>query len=211
MKIFQIVNGVCKWQTPYNTVQETYNLYPADLLFVEAPDYVMEGWTYKVYDDKGNALVGENRFFKPIPEEGYFYDDLLGIVKPDREYKETLTRDMNIKQEENKLAFNNFLKDNPLIYKDGKKYGVTLEDQSEIQLNLSQYKLQVAAGVSDPVLEWHASHEACVAWTEEDLTKLALAISNYVYPYFTKMQEYKTRIYESIDLEEVQAIKIVYE
>lgn len=41
--------------------------FPPEVLFVEAPDYVYEGWGY---------LNGE--FIKPTPPEGWLYDDKTG-------------------------------------------------------------------------------------------------------------------------------------
>lgn len=89
-------------------------------------------------------------------------------------------------------------------------YGVTIEDQSEISLNLNQYQMQIAAGVSNPTLEWHASKEACTPWTVENLTALALDISAFVYPWFQRMNAYKSAIYASITKDEVDAIDLVY-
>jgi len=70
--------------------------------------------------------------------------------------------------------------------------------------------MQVSAGVENPVLEWHASKEACTPWSFENLTALALAISAYIYPWFQKMNEYKAQIYACQSKAEVDAIEIVY-
>ena len=47
MKIFQILDNRCHWQTPYKSIKETKGLYAPDIIFVEAPDYVEEGYTYE--------------------------------------------------------------------------------------------------------------------------------------------------------------------
>lgn len=47
MKIFQIVNNICHWQTPYKSLKETDGLYAPDIIFVETPDYVEEGYIYE--------------------------------------------------------------------------------------------------------------------------------------------------------------------
>lgn len=67
MKVFQIENDICHWQTPYTSLDETIGKYPESILFVEAPDYVFEGWGY---------MKGE--FIKPQPPEGWLYDDATG-------------------------------------------------------------------------------------------------------------------------------------
>lgn len=67
MKIFQIVNDICHWQTPYKSVEEAEGRYPPDILFVEAPDNVFEGWGYL-----------DGAFIKPTPPEGWLYDDATG-------------------------------------------------------------------------------------------------------------------------------------
>lgn len=66
-KIFQIVNGFCYWQAPYETLAETEGKYAPDIQFVEASDYVFEGWGY---------VNGE--FIKPTAPEGFIYDEKTG-------------------------------------------------------------------------------------------------------------------------------------
>lgn len=72
MKIFQIFNGDLYWETPYNSLEETKGKYPADVVFVEAPDYVFESWGYDENQD------GEARFIKPTAPEGWVYDESNG-------------------------------------------------------------------------------------------------------------------------------------
>lgn len=210
-KIFQVVNGMCHWLTPFKSVGETVGKFPADCLFVEAPDYVHESWGYQEKDKDGNGLPYEERFIKPTAPEGWLYDDETGTFYPEEEKAVRLEKAQNSKQEENKRLFAEWLENNPLTYTDGKQYGVTLEDQTEIQLNLSQYQIQVSAGIENPVLEWHACHEACTPWTYEDLAALALAISNYIYPEFQKMNNYKAAIFAATSIEELDAVALQYE
>ena len=66
-KVFQIVNNFCYWETPYTCLRETEGKYGEDIQFVEAPDYVFEGWGY---------LNGG--FIKPEAPEGFIYDDKTG-------------------------------------------------------------------------------------------------------------------------------------
>lgn len=211
-KVFQIVNDMCYWLTPYNSVEETVGRYPADCKFVEAPDKVNEHWGYREFDDEGNPLEGDDRFIVPTPPEGWLYDEETGTFYPESDVPVRLERAKEAIQNYNKAMLSEFLNAHPLTYTDGKQYGVTMEDQTEMQLNISQYQIQVAAGVENPILEWHPIHEACTSRTLEEMSTLALAISAFVYPYFRLMQDYKVQIYACETIAEVEAMqsKIVY-
>lgn len=209
-KVFQIVNNMCYWLTPYTSVSDTTGKYPADCIFVEAPDYVHESWGYRDTDDDGNPITGDDRFIKPTPPEGFVYDDETGTFYPEDEIPRMLERIQDSKQSENKARFAEYLDSHPLSWIDGKVYGCSIEDQTEIQLNISQYQIQVAAGVENPVLEWHAQHEACTPWTLENLSALVLAIADHVYPWFQVMNKYKEQIYTATTKEEVAAIELIY-
>ena len=115
------------------------------------------------------------------------------------------------KQEENKVTFAEYLASHPLTWVDGKQYGITQEDQSEIALNINQYQVAVAAGVENPTLEWHAKQEECSPWSLEQLSALSLAIAQVVYPKYHQMQEYKTQIFAATDIASLNAISIDYE
>lgn len=69
MKVFQIENNVCYWdatkQFPF--LEATVGCFPPAVQFVEAPDYVFEGWGY---------MDGE--FIQPTPPEGWLYDTETG-------------------------------------------------------------------------------------------------------------------------------------
>lgn len=69
MKIFQIENNICFYDATrvHQTLESTVGCYPSNVLFVEAPDNVFEGWGY---------LNGE--FIKPTPPEGWLYDENTG-------------------------------------------------------------------------------------------------------------------------------------
>ena len=114
------------------------------------------------------------------------------------------------KQNENNGLLETYLKEHPIPWKDGKYYGVTQQDQSEISLNLMQYQLATAAGFSTS-LEWHALHEECREFTVEELSELALSISAYVYPLVRYNQSIKTIIYATTTAEELEKIIIDYE
>lgn len=125
-------------------------------------------------------------------------------------YRYSLDEAKELKQEKNKLLFAEYLASHPLTWTDGKEYGVTMEDQSEISLNLSQYQIAVQAGVESPTLEWHARHEECQPWTLENLVALSMSISAAVYPMYRKMQQYKISIYRATSLEELEQVELNY-
>lgn len=77
MKIFQILDGICYYDaTPVHpTLADTIGKYPPDVQFVEAPDYVFENWGFD------STKTGDERFIKPTPPEGWYYDDETGSFK----------------------------------------------------------------------------------------------------------------------------------
>lgn len=135
----------------------------------------------------------------------YYYDPSTG------EFSCNLEEAQYAKQEENKVAFASYLASHPLTWVDGKQYGITQEDQSEIALNINQYQVAVAAGIENPTLEWHAKQEECYPWSLEQLSALSLAISDVVYPKYHQMQEYKTTIFAATSIAELNAIELIYE
>lgn len=212
MKIFQIVNGFCHWCTPFQSLDETKG-FPPDCIFVEAPDYVNEQWGYD------ETAEGDARFVHPEPPEGWAFDDDTGTFYPLDAVPQMLEDAQNAKQNENKACLARFLEEHPLTWIDGKTYGVTMEDQYEINLNLSKYQVMCQAAsaaaetgdtVITPVLQWHAQHEACTDWTLEEMTALVLAINDYVYPWFQLMNQYKAAIYAEEDRKVVEKMTFDY-
>lgn len=74
MKVFQIVDTICfnDASTKFKTAAETEGKFPPDVLFVDTPDYVFEGWGYD------STKEGDARFIKPQPPEGWEYDSATG-------------------------------------------------------------------------------------------------------------------------------------
>lgn len=74
MKVFQIEANFCHWDATnqFPTKESTVGYFPPEVLFVEAPDYVFEGWGY---------IDGE--FIKPTPPEGWIYDEETGTFYPE--------------------------------------------------------------------------------------------------------------------------------
>lgn len=79
MKIFQIVDGFCYCEVTMHhpTLQSTVGKYPPNIVFVEAPDYVFEGWGYD------ESKSGNAKFIEPIPPEGFLYDSKTGTYYPE--------------------------------------------------------------------------------------------------------------------------------
>lgn len=74
MKFFQIFNGICYWDASnvVSSLEEAAERFAPDILIVEAPDCVFEGWGYDPAQD------GDARFIKPTAPEGWEYDDATG-------------------------------------------------------------------------------------------------------------------------------------
>ena len=63
----------------FPTVAATVGRFPPSVLFVEAPDYVREGWGYDA------SKEGDERFLQPQPPEGWLYDVESGTFYQDGE------------------------------------------------------------------------------------------------------------------------------
>lgn len=74
MKLFQVKANVCYLDVSGRLSNKDITITnPSEkIFFVEAPDYVFEGWGYDIFAE------GDNRFIKPTPPEGWFYDDATG-------------------------------------------------------------------------------------------------------------------------------------
>lgn len=86
MKIFQILNSACHWDATdrVHTIDESRVFYSPDIIFVEAPDYVFEGWGYN------ENAEGDAKFIKPVPPKGMLYDEKTGKFYPEWEKREDL-------------------------------------------------------------------------------------------------------------------------
>lgn len=113
------------------------------------------------------------------------------------------------RQEENKMALVDFLRTQTVTF-NGKEYGVSEEDQNEMALNLTQYQVLTASG-QDVSLEWHSKKAKCEEFTQEEFIELIAMIKAFVYPYYQKMQDIKTDIFNSKNKFELSSIEIKYE
>ena len=77
----QILDGFCHWDASliYTSIDEARQFYAPDIEFVEAPDFVFEGWGFDA------SAEGDARFIKPEPPEGWLYDEKTGTFYPEGE------------------------------------------------------------------------------------------------------------------------------
>lgn len=129
---------------------------------------------------------------------------------PDPQVDEmTLDEYKLLRQEENKKLLDDFLKKKTVMY-NGKEYGVSEEDQNEMALNLTQYQVLDSAG-QNVSLEWHSKKAKCEIFTQEEFIELISIIKSYVYPYYQKMQDIKSAIFNCKNKFELSTIEIKYE
>ena len=84
MKIVNIFSGFVykDYSRELKTLEDAKSKYSSNMIFVEAPDYVFEGWGYD------ESKTGDERFVKPIAPNGWLYDDDTGTF-----YKELSNRE----------------------------------------------------------------------------------------------------------------------
>ena len=107
------------------------------------------------------------------------------------------------------IKLNDYLQDNPILWKDGKYYNVTQEKQSLLTSNIATYEIEVKSNPS-AIITWNATGEECVEWNIEDLCSLAVAIKDYVKPMVTYQQQKEIEINNANTVEELQNIIIDY-
>lgn len=77
MKIFQILNNFCHWDATnkHPTIESVQGRYSSEIVFVEAPDFVFEGWGYDA------TAEGDDRFIKPsLPQPESWTDIATGKI-----------------------------------------------------------------------------------------------------------------------------------
>ena len=76
MKIFQILDNVVHYDMTelYESVEDARSHYSSEIQIVEAPDYVFPQWGYDP------NKTGDERFIRPVPQEGWAYDELTGNI-----------------------------------------------------------------------------------------------------------------------------------
>ena len=180
--------------------EDTESEEPIDEPYVEEPEMITTtvNVIYYEYDYNEFTINNDSDVLNDIEEHPENYISYPIILEEEKIKK----------QEENKKKMAEFLS-NSYVEFNGKQYGVSEEDQTEMALNYMQYQISTAASLP-ATLEWHAKKEACVTFTEEDFLSLTMLIKNFVYPYMNLMQQHKEEIYACTSINELNAIDLVY-
>lgn len=148
--------------------------------------------TYVAYNSVADCFYTtdeiENAAAVKAKEKLYQLSDV--IIKNDND---CLDRLKQFKQEENKKCLNSYLKDNFLVWKDNKEYGVTEEDQRELGAEITRYYHAQSVNKNYAPI-WHSKGKVSTEWTIEDLTQLEIDIAEYVKPLYLEMQKKKELI-----------------
>lgn len=204
MKIFQILHGMCHWETPFKSLDETFGRFPTDCLFVEAPDYVTEQWGFNEFG------IGDERFIQPEIPEDLIFDDEQGIFTDPKVLAQALEEAKENKCNKSDEAMNEFLASHPLTYTDDKQYSVTMDALNTMRNAITAYNLNVELGITAPI-SYNAIGEQPVDWTYEDFRALYLACFNEYNTWNAVNQGYKTQILACETIAEVNDINILYE
>lgn len=141
----------------------------------------------------------------------FVMDDTTGKFTTQKEIDELLDKTRKEKREESNKKLSDFLNSHPLVYKDGKSYGITKEDQTEIQNAITAYNVQKESGIPDPVVQWHSIGQPAEDWNIDDLKELYGLIYQKSYSAYTVNQDYKRQINEAKTVDEINEIVIIYE
>ena len=163
----------------------------------------------------------------------YFYKDEKYVADPDRVGAETILEinqkvkeldvmlndkpisEMSIseyktyRRNENNALLAKCLKDHPILWKDGKYYGITKDDQTELADNLTAYNLKMSVGIQSE-LKWHAVNEECTIWDPTELATLAITIQAIVVPIVELCQKYKVMIVNCTTKDEISNVNLDY-
>ena len=122
------------------------------------------------------------------------------IVEPAQDTR-TLEDVQSAHQAANCDALAVYLAANPITWTDGETYGVTLDDQQLMLLNLSTHKMGLTSE-----LKWNSHTKKCRVFTEEEFGLLTAAIDAFVRPRVERCQDYKEQIFQAQTIQEVEAI-----
>ena len=192
MKIFQIVNNICYYDaTPVHpTLESTIDRYPPDVLFVEAPDIVREGWGYDPTE------TGDARFIRPTPPEGWQYDDETGTFYQGKLYDPYRERKI---AECDDACSRAIVKGCDVTLEDGtvEHFALTAEDQ----INIATAEKAVRAGATQ--FPYHADGKLCRLYDAKDIMNIintATAWKTYHTTYFNHLKQWINRTEEKADI-----------
>ena len=196
MKIFQIVNNICYYDaTPVHpTLKSTEGKYPPDVLFVEAPDKVHEGWGYD------ETQVGDARFIQPTPPAGWQYDEDTGTFYQGELYSPHKQRKID---EMNYACSMAITKGCDVELTDGttEHFALTAEDQ----INIATAEKAVQAGAS--AFPYHADGKLCRLYPASDIQKIintATVWKTYHTTYFNHLKQWINRMEDKAEIQGVR-------
>lgn len=171
------------------------------------PSYVRPG--YYFYKN-GEFIADPNRVDAASFFEMSNKVNELDIQLNDKPIAEmTLDEYKTYRRNENNTLLAKCLKTHPLLWKNGKYYGITKDDQTELADNLTAYNLKTSVGIQSEV-KWHAVNEECEVWDPNELAVLAITIQSMVVPLVELCQKYKVAIVGCKTKEEVSKINLDY-
>lgn len=196
MKIFQIVNDICYYDaTPVHpTLKSTEGKYPPDVLFVEAPDKVHEGWGYD------ETQVGDARFIQPTPPAGWQYDEDTGTFYQGELYSPHKQRKIDEMNYACSMAITNGC-DVELTDGTTEHFALTAEDQ----INIATAEKAVRAGAT--AFPYHADGKLCRLYPAADIQKIintATAWKTYHTTYFNHLKQWINRMEDKAEIQGVR-------
>ena len=196
MKIFQIVNNICYYDaTPVHpTLKSTEGKYPPDVLFVEAPDKVHEGWGYD------ETQAGDARFIQPTPPEGWQYDEDTGTFYQGELYSPHKQRKIDEMNYACSMAITNGC-DVELTDGTTEHFALTAEDQ----INIATAEKAVQAGAT--AFPYHADGKLCRLYPAADIQKIintATIWKTYHTTYFNHLKQWINRMEDKTEIQGVR-------
>lgn len=171
------------------------------------PAYVRPG--YYFYKN-GEFVADPDRIEPNMINEISYKVNALDVQLNDKPIPDmTLDEYKTYRRNENNALLATCLKTHPLLWTNGKYYGITKDDQTELADNLTGYSLKASAGIQSEV-KWHAANEECEVWDPKELTLLAITIQTMVVPLVELCQKYKVAIVACTTKEEVSQVDLDY-
>ena len=196
MKVFQIKSGFCfnDASRKFNKAAGTIGKFPPDVLFVDAPDYVFEGWGYDA------EAEGDARFIQPTPPEGWVYDTETGTFYQE---EKMLSSAITKKLAEISNACNTAITSGIDVEIDGESvhFNLSLEDQANIS-NL--FRVVELGGTSFP---YQADGGICSVYTAAQIATIYTTAQSHITYHLTYHNALKQYVQSLEDISTVQAIQ----
>lgn len=201
-KATAMIGGI-KVDSNYYVSGRDLNIAPVESI----PDYVHPG--YYFYKN-GEFILDPDRVNPDALNDISHKVNELDVQLNDKPVADmTLDEYKTYRRNENNALLAKCLKEHPLRWTNGKYYGITKDDQTELADNLTGYSLKASAGIESEV-QWHAANEECEVWDPRELTMLAITIQSMVVPIVGLCQKYKVAIVACETKEEVAQVNLDY-